>query len=198
MTKPEVRKLAAKFKLPNADKKDSQGLCFIGKVDIKEFLRHYIKTKPGNVLNEAGETIGKHPGALLFTIGERHGFTVDSDHKSPDDKAFYVVGKDVNKNTLTVSNKDHSNKTGTTLSTQGLTRIKISRTNWIEDIPPKTGIPIKARSRYRQLLQDIKIISIGADDVEVEFQEIQDTLTPGQSLVIYDGDECLGGGIIEG
>ncbi len=205
MTKPEVRKLAVKFKLPNADKKDSQGLCFIGKVDVKEFLRHYIKTKPGNVLNEAGETIGKHPGALLFTIGERHGFTVDSSHKSPDDQAFYVVGKDAKKNTITVSNRGHSitplihsrNDSGERSLSKGLTQIKISRTNWVSGMPPSIGAGLKARSRYRQPLQDIKIISIGAGQAEIEFKERQDALTPGQSLVIYDGDECIGGGIIE-
>jgi len=192
MTKPEVRKLALKFGLPNAEKKDSQGLCFIGKVDVKEFLKHYIKAETGDVLNESGETIGKHPGALFFTIGERHGFTIDPAHKSPDDKAFYVIGKDIEKNTLTVSNKNSANSLES-----GKTRVKIGRTNWIEAVPPKVGITMMARSRYREPLQDIRIISIGDNEAEIEFKEKQDTLTPGQSLVMYDGDECLGGGFIE-
>ena len=205
MTKPEVRKLALKFKLPNADKKDSQGLCFIGKVDVKEFLKHYIKAEPGDVVNEAGAIIGRHPGALLFTIGERHGFTIDPDHKSPDDKAFYVVGKDIEINTITVSNKGHlitplihdRNDSGERSSSKGRTQIRICRTNWVIGTAPKIGLTLKARSRYRQPLQDIKIISIGNGEAEIEFKEKQDTLTPGQSLVIYDKDECLGGGIIE-
>jgi len=192
MTKPEVRKLALKFGLPNADKKDSQGLCFIGKMDVKEFLRHYIKTKPGNVLNEAGVVIGRHPGALLFTIGERHGFTIDPDHKSPDDKAFYVISKDIEENTLVVSNNDDTRSLSS-----GITRVKISRTNWISGVAPMIGIELKARSRYRQPLQDARLISIESNQAEVEFNVRQDTLTPGQSLVIYNGDECLGGGIID-
>ena len=105
MTKPKVRKLARKFKLPNADKKDSQGLCFIGKVDVKEFLAHYTKgnpgAKPGKVLNEAGQIIGTHPGALFFTIGERHGFEIDANNKTPGDKPYYVIAKNMNANTVT-------------------------------------------------------------------------------------------------
>jgi tRNA-specific 2-thiouridylase len=186
--KPEVRKLAAKFKLPNADRKDSQGLCFIGKVDVKEFLTHYIKTEPGSVLNEKGTVIGTHPGALLFTIGERHGFTITE--KTPHDAPYYVVKKDVSANTLTVSNK--------TIQTENISNkeVKLIRCNWVHEVP----VPEKTfqgRSRYRQELYPLTIINADATHAAIRFETTQDTLTPGQSLVIYDGEVCVGGGIIE-
>ena len=194
MTKPEVRKLAKKFKLPNAEKKDSQGLCFIGKVDVKEFLAHYTKGNPaaqtGKVLNEAGQTIGTHPGALFFTIGERRGFEIDPAHKSPNDAAFYVVAKDMKANTVTVSNKDMSGALAGAVKT-----VRISRVNWISGVP-KIGQALQARSRYRQELRSIKITEVKDDKILVTFEEKQDTLTPGQSLVIYDGEVCIGGGVI--
>ena len=123
LEKPEVRKLAKKFKLPNSDKKDSQGLCFIGKIDVKDFLAHYIKTEMGNVLNEKGEIIGTHNGALLLTIGERHGFTIDPKFKTAHDEAYYVVSKDVKNNTITVSNMR-------TLEEISKREILVSRVNW--------------------------------------------------------------------
>jgi tRNA-specific 2-thiouridylase len=196
MTKPEVRKLAKKFELPNAEKKDSQGLCFMGKVDVKEFLAHYTKgnpaAKPGKVLNEADQIIGTHPGALFFTIGERRGFEIDAAHKSPNDAAFYVVAKDMKKNTVTVSNKDMSGALAGAIKT-----VRISRVNWISGVP-KIGQMLQARSRYRQALQSTVVASIKDSRAELEFEKPQDTLTPGQSLVIYDGEVCVGGGVIEG
>jgi tRNA-specific 2-thiouridylase len=188
LEKPEVRKLAAKFKLPNADKKDSQGLCFIGKVDVKEFLRHYIPAKPGKVLGEAGKEIGEHPGALLFTIGERHGFTVT--HKTPNDAPYFVIRKDVEANTITVSNRQNDGSMAS-----GRTNVKIARANWISNAPA-VGQKFEGRGRYRQPLEKAHLASRDGNAAEVEFERHQDTLTPGQSLVIYKGDECLGGGII--
>jgi len=202
MTKPEVRKLARKFKLPNAEKKDSQGLCFIGKVDVKEFLAHYTKGNPaakyGKVLNEAGQIVGTHPGALFFTIGERHGFEIDAAHKTPGDKPYYVVAKDMKANTVAVSNKDTSGALAGAVKT-----VCISRVNWISGVP-KIGQELQVRSRYRQALYLSKAVSISnggkTEDIKatIEFDKPQDTLTPGQSLVIYDGEVCVGGGIIEG
>ena len=98
--------MAKKFGLPTADKKDSQGLCFIGKIDIKDFLSHYIKPKKGEVLDttgKKGKVIGSHNGAFFFTIGERHGFSIDDSHKTPNDQPYYVISKDASKNTITVS-----------------------------------------------------------------------------------------------
>lgn len=178
--KPEVRKLAKKFDLPNADKKDSQGLCFIGKIDIKDFLSHYIESKKGNVLNEKGEIIGEHDGAFYFTIGERHGYTITN--KTPNDKPYYVISKDIVNNTITVANEIKSNNRLATLS----------NINWNQG-KALINKNLKARSRYRASLQDIKFIN----ENTIEFAEPQATLSSGQSLVFYDGDICLGGGIID-
>ncbi len=208
--KSRVRRLAVEFKLPNADKKDSQGLCFIGKVDLKDFLSHYIKTKNGNVQNEIGEVIGTHPGALFFTIGERHGFTID--RKTPNDLPYYVIDKDVDQNTLTASNR----AIGAGHSLPSATKnVRLEKINWIAGRVPAIedrigneeqragsddqgeSYPLLVRSRYRQELQKARIVSSGITETVLEFEKSQDTLTPGQSLVIYDGEECLGGGVIE-
>lgn len=193
LTKPEVRKLAAKFGLPNADKKDSQGLCFIGKVDVKEFLAHYTKgnpaSLPGKVLDEKGEAIGTHPGALFFTIGERRGFEIGARHKTPHDQPFFVVSKDVKANTITVSDsKVGPNK---------VRPISLENVSFVNGIPP-VGSRFKARTRYRQQLENIEISSISQDSskMEIRFENDPEAVTPGQSLVIYDGNECIGGGVI--
>jgi tRNA-uridine 2-sulfurtransferase len=187
ISKPEVRKLATKFKLPNAAKKDSQGLCFIGKVDVKEFLKHYITTTQGDVINESGDVIGTHPGVLLFTIGERHGFTIID--KTPNDAPYFVVSKDIQKNILVVSNMvDISHATSNT--------IRISTCNWINDIP-QHGTTVQGRGRYRQELYDLQILETTETTATVHFESTPDNLTPGQSLVMYDGGVCIGGGIIE-
>ena len=189
LVKSQVRSLAAKFGLPNADKKDSQGLCFIGKIDVKEFLKHYISARPGPVIDETGRTIGIHPGALLFTNGERHGFTIT--HKTPNDQPYFVIAKDVVANTLTVSNVKVSSITNF---------IKLIKTNWTRGTM-KTGDVISIRTRYRQPLVPARVISMsssdgGAQTAEIELEKHTDPITPGQSLVAYVGEECVGGGII--
>jgi tRNA-specific 2-thiouridylase len=183
--KPEVRKLAKKYDLPNAEKKDSQGLCFIGKIDVKEFLSHYIESKKGSVLNENGEVIGGHDGSYFFTIGERHGFLITK--KSPNDEPYYVIRKDIENNTITVANKMPNGNLPNEVKV-----IKLKDVNWNQGFA-HLNIDLKARARYRAELQDIKLL----DNNTVEFKDPQDTLASGQSLVVYDGDVCLGGGVIE-
>jgi len=184
--KPKVRVRAREFNLPNAERKESQGLCFVGAFDMKEFLRHYIPERKGDVLNEEGKIIGYHSGAFYFTLGERHGFTTTV--KTPKDLPYYVVGKDTAKNTLTVSHiKIASGKTGKEV--------------WLEDVhfisgeTPDMTKKYMARIRYRQPLQ---VCSIREDkkEITVIFETPQEAVTPGQSLVLYDGEMCLGGGII--
>jgi tRNA-specific 2-thiouridylase len=188
--KPEVRKLAKKFKLPNADKKDSQGLCFIGKVDIKEFLSHYIEPKEGDVLDDKGKIIGHHDGTFFLTIGERHGFVIDV--KTPNDQPYFIISKDIEKNTITVSNKD---KQG--LLTEAKTFARLEKTNWISGTP-EIGKKYSGRAHYRQPLTPLVFTLIKEKEkiAEIEFDKPQNALTPGQSLVVYDGEVCLGGGII--
>lgn len=191
MTKDEVRAAARRFGLPNADKKDSQGLCFIGKVDVKGFLARYIDAQPGKVLDETGREIGAHPGALLFTIGERHGFTISGEAKTPADQPLYVVGKDAAANTITVSATK-----GGGAGKRDLLTARLSSISWI-GIAPQPGEAILARSRYREELQRCELVEGGST---VRFADPQATLAPGQSLVLYrpcsDGMECLGGGVI--
>jgi tRNA-uridine 2-sulfurtransferase len=187
MEKPEVRKLASKFKLPTAAKKDSQGLCFIGKVDMKEFLKHYIDEKPGNVLDEKGRVIGEHSGAIFYTIGERHGFVIIK--KTPNDSPYYIVSKNLEENSITVSNKTDDEKNNLNRTSD----VTLSAINWISE-KPKEHTHYSCQIRYRQEKQSC---IISAEKNTVHFMEKQAGVSPGQSLVLYDSDECLGGGIIE-
>jgi len=205
LLKSEVRDLARKFRLPNSEKKDSQGLCFIGKIDVKEFLKHYIRTERGDVLNEDGEIIGYHQGSVLLTIGERHGFTIT--RKSTNDLPSYIISKNTANNTITVScDKTRSILTSADLSTN----VFITNVNWIGNIPASNAV-LSARSRYHASLSSCKIIiesntvndisdknhrNATNNKVKVVFDTLQSNLASGQSLVIYDNDECLGGGIL--
>lgn len=190
LTKPEVRKLAEKFELSTAQKKDSQGLCFIGKIDVADFLSHYIKPKAGNVLNEKGNMIGTHNGAFFLTIGQRRGFTITEKH--PDDRPYFVVSKNVSRNEVVVSNTYRENQ-----DTFGRSEISLIETNWINKLPASNE-KYFVRSRYRQPLEDASIIITSKRKAVVVFEKPQLAISEGQSLVVYGKkEECLGGGIIE-
>lgn len=182
LQKDEVRKLAKKFKLPTAEKKDSQGICFIGKVDMKEFLSHYIESKPGIVCTEAGEIIGTHDGAVFYTIGQRHGFTIAKN--TPHDAPYYIVGKNIDKNVLTVSQKPEED------ALKRVTAVTLENINWIGKAPDKEKT-YGARIRYRQEKQECKVVNS-----ETIFTDAQQGVSAGQSVVIFDGEICLGGGVI--
>jgi tRNA-uridine 2-sulfurtransferase len=195
MTKPEVRALARKYKLPNAEKKDSQGLCFIGKIDVKDFLSHYIESVPGNLLNTKGHVIGTHQGSLLMTIGERRGFTIDPTEKTPHDSPYYVVAKNIRDNTVTVSNKKEDASEGGVLSLPP--SISVGEVRWT-DIPAQVGDRLDIRVRYRQVLTGAVVQSIDTEKHTLLLQPETpvDAVTSGQSLVMYRGEECIGGGVI--
>lgn len=191
LEKSEVRRRAREFGLLNAQKKDSQGLCFMGTIDMKDFLMHYLHTAPGAVLDTNGEIIGTHDGAMLYTIGQRHGFftTKQSAHESP----LFVVKKDIQKNTITVAaetdvdtKRDHS---GT---------IRLRSLNWIP-VSPDVGAEVAcvARIRYRGALQPVVVHRITSGEVSVTLSVNDEFIAAGQSMVFYEGDRCLGGGIIE-
>jgi len=186
LQKSEVRKLAGKFGLPQKTRKDSQGLCFLGKIDMKEFLSHYLPQKRGEVLNIEGESIGHHNGSLFFTIGERHGFTITN--KTTQGSPVYVVSKDIAKNTITVASKitTHQKSQGEPLTLIGL--------NWILE-EPNLSKKYLCRIRYRQEKIECKIKMEGKK-IKVIFDEAQVAVSSGQSLVLYDGEICLGGGIM--
>jgi len=202
-TKPQVRALAKKFGLPNAEKKDSQGLCFIGKIDFKDFLKREIYGKRGTcpersrggVLNEQGKVIGQHDGAMFFTLGERHGFEIFS--QTSDSKPYYIVAKDIKKNTLTVSPNFNQ---GQALTSE----VKIEKTNWINqssDLEVKplgaSRFNLQARVRYRQPLQACHLTQVDnkKSTATISFSKPQLAVS-GQSLVLYNQNICLGGGII--
>lgn len=188
LEKSEVRKIAERYKLPNAQKKDSQGVCFLGMIDMKDFLSHYIEQKKGNVLSESGAIIGIHDGAHFITIGQRHGFTINN--KGAEDKPYYVIAKNINDNTITVSNniKDVTEK-----MEEGTTNITLSQT--VFNISIDINKSYKARIRYRQNLEECKISFVKGIHTIV-FNNPQISVSSGQSCVLYDDDLCIGGGVI--
>ena len=186
--KSEVRKIAKQIKLPNAEKKDSQGICFLGDVDMKDFLMHYIKIKKGNVLNKNAEIIGVHDGTVFYTIGERHGFIVTE--KTTNDEPLYVISKDIKNNNITVGTKtDLENE-----SERVTKKIIINNVNWINQIPQE-GKSYSAQIRYHQKYQKVNLRKLNLDQWEVIF-EIPQTSASGQSIVIYNKKICIGGGVI--
>jgi tRNA-specific 2-thiouridylase len=187
LKKTEVRKLAKKFNLPVAQKKDSQGICFLGAVDLKEFLKHYIKEKKGKVVNEKGEEIGFHDGVVFHTLGERHGFTITK--KSPTDGAYYVIGKDLKKNILIVSQKKDSHHSNI------LTNIRIEDVNWISKTCPIKNKTYTAQIRYHGEFLSCQVICGNKASAKIIFEK-PTMVASGQSCVFYDGDICLGGGVV--
>ena len=176
-SKDEVRALAKKFGLPTADKKDSQGICFVGKVGIKEFLSQYVKTRPGPIINQNDEEIGEHDGAIFYTIGQRHGLRVGGG------LPYYVSSKDMKTNTVYVT---------TDLSDKDLwsKAINLTDLHWINDAPAAEK-KFQVRLRYRGPLVGCKL-----KGNKLVLDEEQRAISAGQSAVLYDGDRCLGGGII--
>jgi tRNA-specific 2-thiouridylase len=195
LEKSKVRKIAKKLGLATAHKKDSQGLCFIGKIDFQDFLSRYISKKQGDVLDEKNTIIGHHNGAHFFTIGQRHGFFIEK--KGADDLPLYVISKDIKKNSITVSSRDP--ELHLLSDAKELREVTISNVSWAmsRDIS-NTSLNKKysARIRYRQPLAHCKINRISDQKYIITFDSSQTAISPGQSLVIYDGEVCLGGGII--
>lgn len=181
--KPKVREIAKKLGLNTAEKKDSQGICFVGKVGIKEFLQQFVKTVPGNIIDQNGEIIGEHDGALFYTIGQRQGLHVGGG------LPYYVVGKDMDKNEVYVT----TDLQDTRLWTSEFT---LSSAHWINDEPSDTEA-YKVRTRYRADLIDITAIKkLENGNWHLTLKDEVRALTPGQSAVLYDGDRVVGGGIV--
>ena len=181
-TKPQVRELAKKFNLVTADKKESMGICFVGKVGIKDFLRQYIQEIPGAIIDQAGKAVGEHEGALFYTIGQRQGLNVGGG------MPYYVVGKDMDKNEVYVT---------TDLQDERLwsDRIKMTSSHWING-EPKKGSKLMVRTRHRSKMLPVKLLNKSSNYWTAELDEEVRALTPGQSVVFYSEDECLGGGIV--
>lgn len=193
MHKTQVREIAQKIGLPNAKKKDSTGICFIGERPFREFLSRYLPTKPGPMKTPEGKTVGEHIGLAFYTLGQRKGIGLGGS-KSGSGDAWYVGAKDMQTNTLTVvQGHEHPLLQATVL--------KAGEASWVAGMPPimSSGL-YAAKTRYRQS-DSICDIEYSAEDqanaiFQLRFQDPQWAVTPGQSAVLYQGDVCLGGGII--
>ncbi len=187
LTKPEVRVIAKKAGLLNAEKKDSTGICFIGERKFSTFLKDFILTKPGFIKTPDGKILGNHDGLMFYTLGQRKGLHIGGVKNSNED-AWYVVAKNIATNELIVGQgHDHP-----LLFSQTVT---CEKTHWISGENPVFN-RCSAKTRYRQADQACTIAQIENNVWQVTFDEPQRAVTPGQSVVFYDGDICLGGGII--
>ncbi len=193
LEKPEVRKIAAEFGLATKAKKDSTGICFIGERKFKDFLERYLSAQPGKIHTLDGKEIGVHSGLMYHTIGQRQGLGIGG-LKGASDEPWYVVDKDVEKNILYAVQgvNDPALFKQSLIATQPF---------WINDNAPSEKFSCKAQTRYRQADQVCTVTPQVNDQGEpilfVEFEEPQRAITPGQSVVFYDKDICLGGAIIE-
>ncbi len=192
MQKKEVRKIAEAYNLPVATKKDSQGICFIGHLDMKDFLKEYIEVKKGDVLDEGGNIIGSHEGAVLYTIGERHGFTLFT--KTTTEVPHYIVSKDIEKNTITVS-PGVLMAPGVSQEAKIEKEFNLVQVNWISGTRPPEDKEIECRMRYRERRKRCKV---GHKDGAYTLRMIDEPSypAPGQSVVFYDGNVCIGGAIL--
>jgi len=180
-TKPDVRKMAAERGLTTAAKKDSQGICFVGQVGIRDFLSQYVDQQPGDIIDKkSGKVLGHHDGAIFYTLGQRHGLDVGGG------LPYYVIGKDMDKNEVYVTTDLNDN-------TLWKDTIKLSDVHWINEAPSEGKY--KIRVRHRAPLIDTSL-SFDDSDIILKLENPQRAIAPGQSIVIYDGDICLGGGII--
>lgn len=187
LKKTEVRKIAEKFDLPTFAKKDSQGVCMLGDLDLKNFLSHYIPQKVGDVLNEEGQIIGYHDGVTFLTLGERHGFTITK--KTPYDGRYFIVAKNLEKNTITVSqNKNILEK----INDDNI--FELNNCTWVSEIP-KLGKKYTAQIRYHGEFIECKLIDLGHHSAVIKFSKPV-LIAKGQSVVLYDKRICMGGGVI--
>lgn len=181
-TKPEVRKLAEKFGLVTAAKKESMGICFVGKVGIKDFLLYELgPQRPGDIINESGEVVGRHEGAIFYTIGQRHGLDIGGG------LPYYVIGKDMSKNEVYVTTRLDDENLWTS-------QLHLSDVHWINDSPLE-GQAVQVRTRHRAPLVSAKV-TIQGDTFSLVLKDDIRAATPGQSAVIYHEQNVLGGGII--
>jgi tRNA-specific 2-thiouridylase len=188
LTKAEVRALARDAGLPVFDKPDSTGICFIGERPFREFLARYIATTPGNIVTDSGDVVGRHRGLAFYTLGQRGGLEIGGRSGARED-AWYVAAKDLARNELlAVQGHDHPLLVSRALST--------GPCNWLVQ-PGKPEFESSIKVRYRQSDQACQA-RVGEDGaISVRFAEPQRAVTPGQFAVLYDGDRCLGGGVIE-
>ena len=190
LQKSEVREEAKRFNLPTAMKKDSQGICFIGEIDMKDFLGKYIDEKKGDIQNTKGEVIGSHTGVLFYTIGERHGLSINAEHKGVNDTPYYVVDKNLDSNTLIVS--QNPKEYDVNITSFELVDVVDNGHHY------KEGVSYSAQIRYHGDILQIKIDTYDANQssMNITFSKPVSGIAAGQSVVIYKDNICCGGGII--
>lgn len=186
--KPLVRELAKKYNLSTAEKKDSTGICFIGERNFRKFLSQYIPMRTGDIVNLSGEVIGKHEGVYYYTIGQRRGLGIGGSAGGKGDR-WFVLDKDVLNNRLIVSEGEPDILYKNTLETSAF--------NFIPTRPETDNFDCEVRIRHRQPLQKAKCTILPEGGVRIEFAEKQRAIATGQYAVVYDGQYCLGGGVIE-
>lgn len=188
LTKQEVRQIAREAGLLVSDKKDSTGICFIGERRFKQFLQQYLPAQPGDMVTEAGEVIGKHDGLMYYTIGQRKGLGIGG---RGDGRSWFVADKDLKNNRLIlVQGEDHPK-----LFARGA---RIEEITWVNEAPAirdNEALALQVKLRYRQPDQKAWLTMTGDKGI-LQFEKPQRAVTPGQSAVFYDGDVCLGGGIV--
>lgn len=185
--KPRVREMAREAALPTHAKKDSTGICFIGERDFRSFLAQYIPARPGEMRTPAGELIGEHQGVMYYTLGQRNGLGIGGRHGASGE-AWYVVGKDVAANVLYIAQGGENDWLYSR-------RLQTEAPTWVAGVAPATQFRCTAKTRYRQIDQPCTV-EVHENGLEVRFDDPQRAVTPGQSVVFYDGEVCLGGAII--
>lgn len=188
MEKPEVRAIAERAGLATAKKKDSTGVCFIGERNFKQFLSNYLPAQKGNMVTLDGEVKGQHDGLMYYTIGQRQGLGIGGGGKT--DEPWFVVGKDLTTNTLYVGQGFHN-------EALYATSLDASEIHFTKNTAMPKEFKCTAKFRYRQADVGVTVRLLAGNRAEVIFDEKVRAITPGQAVVFYDGDECLGGGLID-
>jgi len=189
LRKPEVRKLAARAGIHVHTKKDSTGICFIGERNFKAFLTEYITPEPGEIRTPEGDVIGEHQGLMFHTLGQRQGLGIGG-LRGYEEGPWYVLRKDMEENVLYAGqDHDHPWLLSKTLAA--------SQASWVSGIAPKRGSRLQAQVRYRQRPQACVLEDVVEDRISLSFEQPQWAVTPGQSVVLYEGEVCLGGAIID-
>ncbi|PKM40831.1 MAG: tRNA 2-thiouridine(34) synthase MnmA [Firmicutes bacterium HGW-Firmicutes-9] len=187
LQKSEVRALALESGLSNAAKKDSTGICFIGERNFKQFLMQYLPAQQGDMVDETGRVIAKHDGLMYYTLGQRKGLGIGG-RSDGSGESWFVVGKDLKRNLLIVQQGEHDELFSLSLDAEKI--------NWIRGNPPANEFACTAKFRYRQPDQSVRVTIVGSG-AHVTFDQPQRAVTPGQWVVFYQGDVCLGGGPID-
>ncbi|NIP74387.1 MAG: tRNA 2-thiouridine(34) synthase MnmA [Gammaproteobacteria bacterium] len=188
LQKSDVRTLAREAGFANHGKKDSTGICFIGERNFRQFLRRYLPARAGEVRTSDGHTVGRHEGLMYYTLGQRQGLGIGG-RPGRDGEPWYVVEKDLERNVLVVA----QGRDNPLLYRHTLEALEL---HWVAGTAPALPLRCRAKTRYRQPDQPCIVADAGAGRCRVEFDDPQWAPTPGQSVVFYAGDECLGGGVI--